>query len=74
MIEVLTILVLGLLVLMPISLVIMLLIYAAQESGTVFGACQRCGYCLEHLADDERECPECGHPFEIDDGRVVSRS
>jgi len=34
---------------------------AAREHG--HNICPQCGYCLESLADDTTECPECGLPL-----------
>ena len=60
------------LVVVPIVLTIWLLIYAAHHSTQVVGRCKKCDYDLRDLGD-RRTCPECGHPFTINEsGQVVS--
>jgi len=60
------------LVVTPIVLTIWLLIYAAHRSTHVIGRCKQCDYDLRDLGD-RRACPECGHPFYVNErGDVVS--
>ncbi len=66
-------LVFSLLVLIPLTLTIWLLVYAATSATSHVGRCRRCQYDLRDLGDS-RHCPECGHPFVIDArGDVISR-
>lgn len=64
MLEVLIGLIFALLVLIPITLTLWLLVYAARAATRMVGACRRCGYDLRGLGERTR-CPECGQPFEI---------
>lgn len=59
-------LIFSLLVLIPLSLTIWLLIFAATSATTHVGRCRRCRYDLRHLGEIRR-CPECGHPFIINE-------
>lgn len=62
MVEVLVVIVFALLVLVPITLTIWLLVYAARAATSFVGRCRRCGYDLRGL-EGRHECPECGQPF-----------
>lgn len=66
-------LIFALLVLIPLSLTLWLLVYAATHATTHIGTCRRCRYDLRALGES-RSCPECGHPFTINQyGDIISR-
>ncbi|MBI1338580.1 MAG: hypothetical protein GC164_16680 [Phycisphaera sp.] len=52
----------SLLGLIPLTLVIWLLVYAARSATVQVGRCAGCGYDLAHLGES-RACPECGLAF-----------
>jgi predicted amidophosphoribosyltransferase len=65
-------LVFSLLIVIPLTLTIWLLVYAARSATTHIGFCKKCNYDLRGLRD-RRTCPECGQPFIVNErGDVVS--
>ena len=61
----------GLFLVVPISLTVWLLIYAARSATRMVGVCRRCGYDLR--ACTRGQCPECGQPYVINErGEAVS--
>jgi len=62
----------GLSILIPFGLIIWLIFFASRTATRLVGKCRGCNYDLrasEHAGD----CPECGHPFEINErGEPIS--
>ncbi|MEX0776136.1 MAG: hypothetical protein WD042_10555 [Phycisphaeraceae bacterium] len=59
-------------VIAPLTMVVMLITYAAQAATHTVGTCRNCHYDLRGLGD-VRACPECGEPFVVNEhGDVIS--
>ncbi|MCE9590918.1 MAG: hypothetical protein K8S99_10375 [Planctomycetes bacterium] len=70
--DLLFIVVFGVFTLIPLTLVVWLLVFAARRATRAINQCKACGYDL-HSLGDRRECPECGRPFQVNqNGDVVS--
>lgn len=53
-------------VITPFGLILWMMVYAARAATRLVGSCRGCGYDLRSLGHG-RLCPECGHPFELNE-------